>query len=371
MDRPSLSAALDSIAAQDYPHIEIVLVNALGPTHRPLPHKVGELPLRSTPVEPGRLARATAANVGLDAARGTLLAFLDDDDVYLGGHISKLVAALQAQPDAVAAHSDVSFGQMGAQGWVSAHEFDSAFDAVRLRFENFLPIHAVLIHRAHSVAAAACRFDETLDLFEDWDFWLQLAALGPFVHAPGISARYVAGEQGGSGVFGDSLAATTARRRLFDKWRTRATADDHARLLDHAQAHWRLARQARAQLADCQARTAGLETMLQSRDADLGQYATQQAQLERTVSARETEITDGQRLAADLRQILAARETEVADGQRQAAALRQIVAAREVEIADAQQHINGLQDILLARDAELAGLLAQGPLAAFKRALKK
>ena len=102
MDRPSLSAALDSIAAQDYPHIEIVLVNALGPTHRPLPHKVGELPLRSTPVEPGRLARATAANVGLDAARGTLLAFLDDDDVYLGGHISKLVAALQAQPDAVA-----------------------------------------------------------------------------------------------------------------------------------------------------------------------------------------------------------------------------------------------------------------------------
>ena len=371
MDRPTLSAALDSIAAQDYPHIEIVLVNALGQAHRPMPVHLGGLPMRTTPAGRATLPRAAAANAGLDAARGSLVTFLDDDDVYLGGHIGKLVAALQAQPDAVAAHSDVSLGQMGAQGWVSAHEFDSAFDAVRLRFENFLPIHAVLIRRAHSAAAAACRFDEAFDLFEDWDFWLQLAALGPFVHAPGVSARYVAAEHGGSGVFGDSAAAITARRRLFDKWRTRASADDHARLLEHAQVHWRLARQTRAQLDDCQAQTAVLQAMLQARDADLTQYAAQQAQLESTVFARDVEITDGQRLAADLRQILAARETEIADGQQLATDLRQILAAREIEITHARQHIDGLQDILLARDAELAGLNAQGPLAAFKRALKK
>ncbi|MDP2253942.1 MAG: glycosyltransferase, partial [Thiobacillus sp.] len=37
MGRPELRLALESIAAQDYPRVEVILVDASGGTHPPLP----------------------------------------------------------------------------------------------------------------------------------------------------------------------------------------------------------------------------------------------------------------------------------------------------------------------------------------------
>ena len=46
MDRPTLQRALDSVAAQDYPNVEVVVV-AAGAAHRDLPDRCGAFPLRS------------------------------------------------------------------------------------------------------------------------------------------------------------------------------------------------------------------------------------------------------------------------------------------------------------------------------------
>lgn len=336
MDRPSLQHALDSVARQGLPGVEVLVVDARGQGHAPLPARQGLPALRL--VSAGRpLPRARAANVGLDAAAGRHVIFLDDDDVYLPGHLSRLQAALLAQPAAVAAYADVAYGRDDNGSWHTEHVFAAEFDPLRLRFENFLPLHAVLVDRSRP-EVRACRFDESLDLFEDWDWWLQLVQHGPFVHVPGISARYVASGPGSSGVFTDSEASARARTQLLDKWLARDDAPGRLRLLQALQTHYRSAQQAADQLALARRTEQDLRDIIATRERDLSAAIDQQAALQQVLDARDREIADYARQLADLRHVLAAREREVADG---------------------LAHAQGLQHILDARDDEIAHLKAQ------------
>jgi hypothetical protein len=332
MDRPSLAAALASIAAQDASPVEVVLVNALGPAHGPVPTAAGAHPLHR--IDAGRpLPRSAAANAGLDAAQGRWVIFLDDDDVYLPGHLSRLAAALAARPAAVAAYADVDYGRDGADGWVSEHVFAADFDPLRLRFENFLPLHAVLVDRG-SEARRACRFDESLDLFEDWDWWLQLARLGPFVRVPGISARYVAAAAGGSGVFVDNDSAARARERLLLKWLHLDAPGDRLALMRALQAEYRAAHQAADQLALARQTAQNLRDMLAAREREIGDALAQIESLHAVIAARDHEIRESATQIDDLHAVIAAREREISDSRAYGDGLRQVLAARDEEIVN-------------------------------------
>jgi LmbE family N-acetylglucosaminyl deacetylase len=212
IDRPELADALDSVALQTYGAIEVVVVDARG-DHRVLAPWCGRFPLRQ--VSPGqRLGRARAANVGLDATQGAYLIFLDDDDVFLPDHVAKLVAAIQAAPSARAAHSGVQVKD--AAGVIDV--YDEAFAPARLMTWNRLPILGVLFERA--LVDDGCRFDEALEIFEDWDFWLQVAHHGAFVHTPGISAVYRAhlGRSPLTPTAGSASAAASGRQKVWNKW---------------------------------------------------------------------------------------------------------------------------------------------------------
>ena len=334
MNRPSLATALDSVALQDVPGVqglEVLVVDATGGSHAPLPSHAGAHPLRL--VQAGRpLPRSQAANAGLDAAAGRQVIFLDDDDVFLPGHLARLAAALQARPDAVAAYADVDHGHHGPDGWQTRHRFAADFDPLRLRFENFIPLHAALVSRSRP-EARRCRFDETLDLFEDWDWWLQLARQGAFVRVPGVSARYVAADDGGSGVFADSAAGAQARAQLLHKWLALDGPDDRLRLLQALQQHYRAAHQTSDELQLARRTEHDLRDIIAARDHDLADAAAQHADLLQVLAAREHEITEQARQMADLRLVLAAREHDIAEGLAHSQDLQHIVAARDDEIA--------------------------------------
>lgn len=339
MDRPSLHRALDSVALQNLPDVEVLVVDARGSGHAPVAghHGLGAVRLVGTG-QP--LARARAANVGLDAAAGRHVIFLDDDDVFLPGHLQRLQAALQARPDAVAAYADVAYGRDDNGSWLTEHVFAADFDPLRLRFENFLPLHAVLVDRGRP-ELRACRFDETLDLFEDWDWWLQLAQHGTFVRVPGISARYVAGEHGGSGVFSDSDASSQARSQLLGKWLARDTPEQRLALLQGLQQQYRSAHQAADQLALARRTGQDLQDIITARDADLAAASRQHAALQQVLAARDREIADFGQQLTDLRHILAAREREVAEGLAHAQGLQHVLDARDVEIAHLKARLEG------------------------------
>ncbi len=183
MERTELHDALASIAAQTWPDIEVVVVAASGSTHPPPPTMCGRHPVCFVPAAAPRL-RAAAANAGLDRATGTFIGLLDDDDFCLPAHVETLVGALLDTPAAPAAYAIV-------------REIDAAGQRIRLRAQPFsrlllyqdcyIPSNALLFRRA---ALAQCRFDERLEICEDWDFWMQLAESGDFAFVPVETAVY-------------------------------------------------------------------------------------------------------------------------------------------------------------------------------------
>ena len=355
MDRASLAQALDSVAAQSWPAVEVVVVNARGSAHGPLPAHCGGFEIVAANAGGAPLQRARAANCGLDAAQGALALFLDDDDLLLPDHLARLAAALQAAPQAPAAFADVEMGCERHGVWQPLHVFDGGFDTTRLWFENYLPIHAVLFRHADSTL----RFDESFDLFEDWDFWLQLAARGDFVHVPGVSARYRVNDIGVMGVeqsnvFADSPQATAARGALFGKWQARIDPTQHAGLLMRLQSAVREAADHRAQRALAAITHTNLQAVVGARDAEIAEAIRLHAGLEAIVAERERELADAHAHNTELERIVAARNRDAAAAATHIASLEQTLAARDREGADAQAHAAGLNAIVAARDHDIA-----------------
>jgi glycosyltransferase involved in cell wall biosynthesis len=248
----------------------------------------------------------------------------------------------------------VAYGREEAGVWRTDHVFADDFDRDRLRFENFLPLHAALVRR-HAVELHGCRFDESLDLFEDWDWWLQLSAHGQFVRVPGVSARYVAAADGGSGVFAEQPDTTAMRERLLLKWLALDTPAERLARLDALRVHFRTTRR-QAELLDSLQRELGqataqiedLRTVLEARDRDLLEAAAQHDDLRTLVGAREAELTSAAAQLADQQALVAAREREIADGREYTQSLQQVLAARETEIS----HLRGTPVQALRREAE-------------------
>lgn len=206
--RPSLRRAIESVERQDRADVEIVVV-AARPDLAPVDSHVCTVRWLSTDVP---LHRCAAANAGLQAAQGPYLIFLDDDDWFESGHLEKLIVALEKHPDAVAAHTGV---RMQSEAGALLAEFDLPFEPWQLIPVNRFPIHAVLFRQA-AVKAGQCQFDARFDVYEDWDFWLQLQKVGRFVHVPGISAVYLhtANESATHSIpYGDA-----PYQKLWQKW---------------------------------------------------------------------------------------------------------------------------------------------------------
>ena len=216
MNRPELSDALSSIALQTFSNIEVVLVNAKGTGHSDVGHWCGRFPMRMVGANE-KMARSRAANTGLDSARGDYIIFLDDDDWFEPDHIQNLVTAIQRNPHFNAVYTGVKC--VDEMKRPIEKVFDIPFDSTQLVAGNFIPIHAVLFSR--KILDFGCRVDESLDIYEDWDFWIQMSQHGDFFKIPGYSAIYRITTQSGFGVNRDNEKATRGDRQVYKKWLNR------------------------------------------------------------------------------------------------------------------------------------------------------
>ncbi|UHD14553.1 PIG-L family deacetylase [Thiocapsa bogorovii] len=220
-NRPELADALDSIAAQTYRRIEVVLVDVEG--HRTSPPEAwcGQFPLHTASTGTP-LGRGAAANLGVMSATGQYVVFLDDDDWFLPDHVSCLVWALRRSDTARAAYSGIECRKRNESGgWDLVHVFNERHDATRLLVENYLPIHSVLFER--SLFGGEIRFDEELSLYEDWDFWVKLSIRSNFLHVDRITAVYRISEGSGFGVRAPTPETRAGLEAFFDLWRRRWT----------------------------------------------------------------------------------------------------------------------------------------------------
>ncbi len=193
-DRPLLlRRALASICAQRFRDLEVVVVNDGGP---PVEHVCAEVVSPQLPLSYVRhassLGISEALNAGLRAARGSIIAYLDDDDVFLPTHVETLVECLRdpvvsfcytESAYVVERLVDNRYEEVSRQKQIA----DCRYSSERLHVANYLPINT-WGHR-RSVIDRIGMFDTRLDNFEDWDFLLRYATVGNLRHIPQLTAE--------------------------------------------------------------------------------------------------------------------------------------------------------------------------------------
>ncbi|MDA0687179.1 MAG: glycosyltransferase [Proteobacteria bacterium] len=217
--RSELEQAVNSVAAQTYLPIELVVVDAANSGMDSVPGNSGQLSLKI--VNTGTaLPRADAANAGMKAASGDYFMFLDDDDWIAPKHIAGLMDALQSDTSARAAYSNTQ--RTDPDGSNPDYVFEQDYDPIMLLRDNYVPIHAMLFER--SLFDEGCRFDNRFDIFEDWDFWIQVSQLTPFRHIHEVTAFYRGGGDSETSAddvnvrYDNDSVMGKARIKVFNKW---------------------------------------------------------------------------------------------------------------------------------------------------------
>lgn len=186
-----LREALDSIYAQEGAgkqfDVEVLVVDDASTDDTP--QVVARYPKARCIRLPVNQGQSAARNIGVDGGSGKYVAFLDDDDVWLPGKLSRQVAALEAHPEAGVAYSQFIIDSGAQRSVFPGKSAPSGPLFQRLLFVNLCGIPAGPLVRREALRKVG-GFDETLLTVEDYDLWLRLSFHFPFVFVPGPVAVY-------------------------------------------------------------------------------------------------------------------------------------------------------------------------------------
>lgn len=152
-------------------------------------------------------ARSRSLNMGINAANGRYLAFLDDDDKVYPHHYKQLIEALQKSQFAWA-YSDVVRAEYNLSNQLISRTFP--WKKCRYSFcehlqDNFIPIHSFTIdtERAHDIGL----INENFSKLEDYEFLLRLAYKYEPLYISDFSAEYCIRSDGSNTVVTNTMTS--------------------------------------------------------------------------------------------------------------------------------------------------------------------
>lgn len=183
-----ISDALESVGAQTYPHWEVIVVDDAGPEDGT--RQAVEIFAAKHPDHRVEYIRhetnqgvSAARNTAIASAKGELLAFLDPDDEWRPQYLTRMVAVLERDPDAVA---------VSARWWEREgtdpvdrrskpcllEEWQMSCFPASLSVKNFIAPSAV-VARAERVRSLG-GFDTAphMQHVEDYDLWIRMIEVG-------------------------------------------------------------------------------------------------------------------------------------------------------------------------------------------------
>jgi len=172
----AVGKAIDSVLAQDYPNVELIVVDdgSSDQTGALLSAYKGAL----LPIHQPNQGVSAARNRGVAAAAGDLIAFLDSDDYWLPGKLSEQVAFFNAHPAALICQTEEIWIRNGRRVNPRRRHQKAAGDI-------FIPSLALCLVSPSAVMVKKALFteiggfDEDLPACEDYDLWLRVSSRYP------------------------------------------------------------------------------------------------------------------------------------------------------------------------------------------------
>jgi glycosyltransferase involved in cell wall biosynthesis len=164
-----LQQAVDSVLVQKDAALELLVVND-GDALQTAFHDP-----RVRVLDNHKRTAVPARNLGVEQAKGTFIAFLDDDDFWIDDqHLASSAKSFEVGADFIFADGEMRF----ADGSVKI--FDRNATASSLEKDNTILISAACYRR--SIHDTLGRFDEALPYYWDWDWYLRVARGGFNLH---------------------------------------------------------------------------------------------------------------------------------------------------------------------------------------------
>lgn len=212
-NRGGLARAIESVLNQDYSNIEIIVVddNGLGtqfqiktqeviakyPSVKYIPHEVNK-------------NGATARNTGLNNSSGSLIAFLDDDDIFLNNKLTKQVEYLNQHDNVSAVYCHAK--RLNKILSPSIIEGNGTRQILLLK-SNF-QTSTLLFHR--NALACIHGFDESFIRHQDYELMLRFFAAGFKIGCLSEILVEIGKNEGENGLSGEKL--NTLKKYFFDKF---------------------------------------------------------------------------------------------------------------------------------------------------------
>jgi glycosyltransferase involved in cell wall biosynthesis len=180
----TIAETLESVLAQDYGAIELIVVNDGSKDHTL--EVLRGFGGRIRVVDQANAGPPAARNAGIAAARGEYIAFIDADDIWLPGKVSAQVRHLETHPEVGTTYTAWHVWEPDGNGRFSTpghlagvavgDDLDPALSGWlydRLLFTSELLTSTVLLRR--SLAERVGGFDLALWNGDDYDYWIRLS----------------------------------------------------------------------------------------------------------------------------------------------------------------------------------------------------
>lgn len=187
-DRSSqVVTAIASVVDQTYGSWELVVVDdgSSDATPEVLAGRASDEP-RITVTRTDGIGAAAARNVGLAAATGDWIAFLDDDNVMHTGWLRAVAEYVARTPGCTALYGAQLRDDVRGGDTVPWLLFDDAPSLERLVLDNTIDLGVLAVRSGHP----QLRFDEELTIYIDWDLVVRLFRHAPLHPVPVLASSY-------------------------------------------------------------------------------------------------------------------------------------------------------------------------------------
>jgi glycosyltransferase involved in cell wall biosynthesis len=180
-----IDRTLTRLAEQTFRDFEVVVVNDGSTDGTSISvRRASEADGRIRLVEQANAGIAAARNRGIEAARGDLLAFLDDDDLWHRDKLALQVSRLDARPDAAVVSCLSALVDVDGRllGWRLGGTPEGNVYREMLEWDMVSGGSVALVARGPLEEAGG--FDVSLPDRADWDLWIRLARRHAFTAVP-------------------------------------------------------------------------------------------------------------------------------------------------------------------------------------------